>query len=96
MDLKLLFDLKVNENLEENWLRFKNETTLLYTYYIELSKDECIGMFKLVQKTLVYEMINNKDDAETLKKIRYVLKDIKSHIEYLRNFKEYGGISACN
>ena len=31
MNLKLLFDLKVNENLQENWLRFKNDLSLKYT-----------------------------------------------------------------
>ena len=88
MNLKLLFNLKVNENLEENWLKFKNELTLLYTYYFEMSRDECIGMFKLVQKSLADEMVNHQNDAETLRQIRYVMKDIREHLEYLRNYKE--------
>lgn len=88
MNLKLLFDIKVNQNLEENWLKFKNELTLLYTYYYEMSRDECIGMFKLVQKALADEMVNHQNDAETLRQIRYVKKDLKKHLEYLRNFKE--------
>ena len=88
MNLKLLFDIKVNQDLEGNWLKFKNELTLLYTYYYEMSRDECIGMFKLVQKALADEMVNHQNDAETLIQIRYVKKDLKKHLEYLRNFKE--------
>ena len=88
MNLKLLFDLKVNENLEENWLKFKNELTLLYTYYFEMSRDECIGMFKLVQKALANEMVNEQNNEETLRQIRYVKRDIKEHLEYLRTYKE--------
>ena len=88
MNLKLLFDLKVNENLQENWLQFKNELTLLYTYYFEMSKDECIGMFKLIQKTLANEMVNEQNNEETLGVIRWIKQDIRTHIEYLRNFKE--------
>lgn len=88
MNLKLLFDLKVNKDIEGNWLKFKNELTLLYTYYYEMSRDECIGMFKLVQKALVEEMVNNRDDVELLRQVRSVLRDIKQHIDYLREFKE--------
>lgn len=88
MNLKLLFDLKVNKDIESNWLKFKNELTLLYTYYYEMSRDECIGMFKLVQKALVEEMVNNRDDVELLRQVRSVLRDIKQHIDYLREFKE--------
>lgn len=88
MNLKLLFNLKVNENLEENWLKFKNELTLLYTYYFEMSRDECIGMFKLVQKALADEMVNEQNNEETLRQIRYVMRDIKEHLEYLRTYKE--------
>lgn len=88
MNLKLLFDLKVNENLQENWLQFKNELTLLYTYYFEMSKDECIGMFKLIQKTLANEMSIEQHNEETLKRIKYVMRDLKEHLEYLRTYKE--------
>ena len=88
MNLKLLFDLKVNKDIEGNWLKFKNELTLLYTYYYEMSRDECIGMFKLVQKALVEEMVNNRDDVELLREVRRVIRDIRQHIDYLREFKE--------
>ena len=88
MNLKLLFDLNINDNLEDNWLKFKNETTLLYTYYYEMSRDECIGIFKLVQKTLADERANKSFDAEAIKQINYVMKDIRNHLDYLRNFKE--------
>ena len=88
MNLKLLFDLKINENLRENWLQFKNELTLLYTYYFELNRDECIGMFKLVQKTLASERAINQHSEENLKQIKYMLRDIKEHLEYLRTYKE--------
>lgn len=88
MNLKLLFDLKVNKDIESNWLKFKNELTLLYTYYYEMSRDECIGMFKLVQKALVEEMVNNRDDVELLREVRRVIRDIRQHIDYLREFKE--------
>ena len=88
MNLKLLFDLNINDNLEENWLKFKNETTLLYTYYYEMSRDECIGIFKLVQKTLADERANKSFDTEAIRQINYVMKDIRNHLDYLRNFKE--------
>lgn len=88
MNLKLLFDLNINDNLEENWLKFKNETTLLYTYYYEMSRDECIGIFKLVQKNLADERANKSFDTEALRQINYVMKDIRNHLDYLRNFKE--------
>ena len=88
MNLKLLFDLNINDNLEDNWLKFKNETTLLYTYYYEMSRDECIGIFKLVQKTLADERANKSFDTEAIKQINYVMKDIRNHLDYLRNFKE--------
>ena len=88
MNLKLLFDLKVNENLQENWVQFKNELTLLYTYYFEMSREECIGMFKLVQKTLASEMIIEQHNEENLKQIKYILRDLKEHLEYLRTYKE--------
>lgn len=88
MNLKLLFDLNINDNLEENWLKFKNETTLLYTYYYEMSRDECIGIFKLVQKTLADERAIKSFDTEALRQINYVMKDIRNHLDYLRNFKE--------
>jgi hypothetical protein len=88
MNLNLLFNLKVNENLQENWLKFKNELTLLYTYYFEMSREECIGMFKLVQKTLSSEMLIEQHNEENLKQIKYVMRDIKEHLEYLRTYKE--------
>ena len=88
MNLKLLFDLKVNENLQETWLQFKNELSLKYTYYYEMSRDECIGAFKLVQELLSREMVNKQNNAETLATIRWIKRDIKQHLEYLRNFKE--------
>lgn len=88
MNLKLLFNLKINENLQENWLKFKNELTLLYMYYFEMNRDECIGMFKLVQKTLSSERAANQHSEENLNQIKYVLKDIKEHLEYLRTYKE--------
>ena len=88
MNLKLLFDLKVNENLQENWLQFKNELSLKYTYYYEMSREECIGAFKLVQELLAREMVNEQNNHETLGVIRWIKQDIKTHIEYLRNFKE--------
>ena len=88
MNLKLLFDLNINDNLEDNWLKFKNETTLLYTYYYEMSRDECIGIFKLVQKTLADERAIKSFDTEAIKQINYVMKDIRNHLDYLRNFKE--------
>ena len=88
MNLKLLFDLKVNENLQENWLQFKNDLSLNYTYYYEMSRDECIGVFKLVQELLSREMVNAQNNAETLATIRWIKQDIKQHLEYLRNFKE--------
>ena len=88
MNLNLLFDLKVNENLQENWLQFKNELSLKYTYYYEMSCEECIGAFKLVQELLTREMVNEQNNAETLASIRWIKKDIKDHLEYLRNFKE--------
>lgn len=88
MNLKLLFDLKVNENLQENWLQFKNELSLKYTYYYEMSREECIGAFKLVQELLAREMVNEQNNRETLGVIRWVKQDIRTHIEYLRNFKE--------
>lgn len=87
MNLKLLFDLNINDNLEENWLKFKNETTLLYTYYYEMSRDECIGIFKLVQKTLADERANKSLNTEVLRQINYVMKDIRNHLDYLREFK---------
>lgn len=88
MNLKLLFDLKVNENLQENWLQFKNELSLKYTYYYEMSREECIGAFKLVQELLAREMVNEQNNHETLGVIRWIKQDIRTHIEYLRNFKE--------
>ena len=88
MNLKLLFELKVNENLQENWLKFKNELTLLYTYYFEMNRDECIGAFKLVRELLVGEMVNKQNNHETLDSIRWIKQDIKAHLEYLKNFKE--------
>ena len=33
MNFELLFDIKLNDDIDKNWLKFKNETTLLYTYY---------------------------------------------------------------
>lgn len=88
MNLKLLFNLSVNENLQENWLQFKNELSFKYTYYFEMSREECIGAFKLVQELLAREMVNEQNNAETLETIRFIKKDIKEHLEYLRNFKE--------
>ena len=88
MNLKLIFDLKVTENLQENWLPFKNDLSLKYTYYYEMSRDECIGAFKLVEELLSGEMVNSQNDAKTLATIRWIKRDIKQHIEYLRNFKE--------
>lgn len=88
MNLKLLFDLNVNENLSENWLQFKNELSLKYTYYYEMSREECIGAFKLVQELLAREMVNEQNNPETLTKIRWIKQDIRTHLEYLRNFKE--------
>lgn len=90
MNFELLFDIKLNDDIDKNWLKFKNETTLLYTYYYEMSRDECIGIFKLVQLILTKEMVNHSDDYEkdAMEKIRYIKKDLKKHLEYLRNFKE--------
>lgn len=89
MNLKLLFNLKVNENLQENWLQFKKCFIFSnYTYYYEMSRDECIGVFKLVQELLSREMVNAQNNAETLATIRWIKQDIKQHLEYLRNFKE--------
>jgi hypothetical protein len=88
MNLKFLFDLNVNENLQENWLQFKNELSLKYTYYYEMSREECIGAFKLVQELLTREMVNEQNNAETLATIRWIKQNIKQHLEYLRKFKE--------
>ncbi len=78
MNLKLLFNININENLEENWLTFKNETTFLYTYYFEMSRDECIGIFKLVQKLLAEEMIKNKMMLTCLSKSDMLRKTLKN------------------
>lgn len=88
MDLKLLFDIKVNENLLDNWLKFKNEVTLKYTYYYESNRDETIGVFKFVNELLAGQMVNEQHNPETLSAIRTIKQDIKKHIEYLMNFKE--------
>lgn len=53
-----------------------------------MSREECIGAFKLVQELLTREMVNEQNNAETLATIRWIKKDIKDHLEYLRNFKE--------
>jgi hypothetical protein len=53
-----------------------------------MSRDECIGVFKLVQELLSREMVNAQNNAETLATIRWIKQDIKQHLEYLRNFKE--------
>ena len=90
MNLKLLFDIKINDNLEENWLKFKNETTLLYSYYYEISKEECITIFKLVRKLLADEMVNNKNDELTLKTIRSIQRDLRSHLEFLEGADSFG------
>ena len=88
MQLKLLFNMKVNENLKENWLKFKNELSLKHTYYHEMSKEECIGAFKLVNELLANEMVNEQNNKEILETIRFIKRDIKVHLEYLRDFKE--------
>lgn len=88
MNLQLLFDLKVNEDLLENWLKFKNEVTLKYTYYYEMNRDECIGSFKLVNELLAGQMVNEQNNPDILSAIRTIKQDIKKHIEFLTNFKE--------
>lgn len=88
MNLQLLFDLKVNDNLLDNWLKFKNEVTLKYTYYYEMNRDECIGAFKLVNELLAGQMVNEQNNPDTLSAIRTIKQDIKKHIDYLVNFKE--------
>lgn len=88
MDLKLLFDIKVNENLLDNWLKFKNEVTLKYTYYYESNRDETIGVFKFINELLAGQMVNEQHNPETLSAIRTIKQDIKKHIEFLTNFKE--------
>lgn len=88
MNLQLLFDLKVNDNLLDNWLKFKNEVTLKYTYYYEMNRDETIGAFKLVNELLAGQMVNEQNNPDILSAIRTIKQDIKKHIEYLVNFKE--------
>lgn len=88
MNLQLLFDLKVNDNLLDNWLKFKNEVTLKYTYYYEMNRDETIGAFKLVNELLAGQMVNEQNNPDILSAIRTIKQDIKKHIEFLTNFKE--------
>ena len=55
MNLKLIFDLKVNENLQENWLQFKNDLSLKIkfgnildgeTVWFQQDEDHAIKKFK--------------------------------------------------
>lgn len=46
---------------------------------------ECLNSFK---KTLANEMSIEQHNEETLKQIKYVMRYIKEHLEYLRTYKE--------
>ena len=90
MNLNLLFDIEVNNNLEVKWLSFKIETSLLYTYYREISKEECICIFKVVQKILadkgIVQSMSRKGNCLDNAVIENFFGTIKSELFYTKKF----------
>lgn len=68
MELRKLFDIKIKDikQLEVNWISFKNDLTLEYTYYNDITKEELLHNLKLIRVLLAVECAASKDHKVVL------------------------------